>query len=164
MRLPLLIGDLALSFDGSGYLSILFNFGLKQPTVLGYLLAGLVVWAHTFSVFPTIVDFNNIKVWLSWNYYFSILAWNKCIFKKLIRVGKPAFIAAAVKVAATLSFGYFVGRWFEWNTMDSIFLGALLSISSTAIVVKAFEELSVKSQTFASLVYGILIIEDYSRS
>jgi|JI10StandDraft_1071094.scaffolds.fasta_scaffold35955_3 Kef-type K+ transport system membrane component KefB/K+/H+ antiporter YhaU regulatory subunit KhtT len=159
MHLPLLIGDLALILMVAGIFSILFR-RLKQPTVLGYLLAGLVVGPHV-SVFPTIVDFNNIKVWAELGIIiFLFLLGMEFSFKKLIRVGKPAFVAAAVKVVATLSLGYFVGRWFEWNTMDSIFLGALLSISSTAIVVKAFEELSVKSQTFASLVYGILIIED----
>lgn len=159
MHLPFLIGDLALILMIAGLFSLLFR-RLKQPTVLGYLLAGLVVGPHV-SFFPTVIDIENIKVWAELGIIiFLFLLGMEFSFKKLIRVGRPAFIAAAVKVLGTMALGYAVATWFGWNSMDAIFLGALLSISSTAIVVKAFDELSVKSQLFASLVYGILIIED----
>jgi Kef-type K+ transport system membrane component KefB/uncharacterized protein with PhoU and TrkA domain len=159
MHLPQLIGDLALILMVAGIVAIIFR-KLKQPIVLGYLVAGLCVGPQL-SIFPTVGDIENIKVWAELGViFFLFLLGMEFSFKKLIGVGRPASIAATVQVIGVVLFGYFVGRAFGWSNTESVYLGAILSISSTAIVLKTIEEFSVKAQYFASLVIGILIVQD----
>src|SRR5262249_42106464 len=80
--------------------------------------------------------------------------------RKLARVGMTAFIAALAEIVLMIWIGYEIGRFFGWNSMDSIFLGAILAISSTTIIVKALDELKLKQERFAQLIFGILIVED----
>ncbi len=80
--------------------------------------------------------------------------------RKLFKVGATAFIAAFLEIVLMIWIGYEIGRWFDWNTMDSLFLGAILAISSTTIIVKALNDLKMKNQRFAQLIFGVLIVED----
>lgn len=159
MHLPLLIGDLTLILMVAGVFTVLFR-RLNQPSVLGYLLAGLLVGPNV-SIWPTVLDMENIRVWAELGVIFLLfLLGMEFSFKKLLKVGKPATISATVEVMGMLLIGFFVGKLFGWETVDAIFLGAVLSVSSTTIILKAFEELSAKTQMFASIVLGILVIED----
>src|SRR5690606_11522027 len=81
-------------------------------------------------------------------------------FKKLIKVGSTAAITAIIGVSTTILAGYFIGRVLDWSTMDCLFMGGILGISSTAIIIRAFDELGVKPRRFASVVTGVLVIED----
>ncbi|MCG2614567.1 cation:proton antiporter [Terrimonas sp. NA20] len=133
---------------------------MKQPLVLGYLIAGFLVGPH-FSIFPTVVETENIKVWAEIGVIFLLFSLGlEFSFKKLLKVGTPASVTAVVEVVFMLMIGYVAGSLMGWSRMDSIFLGGVLSISSTTIIIRAFEELGVKGHKFASLVFGILIVED----
>ncbi|EGH48269.1 sodium/hydrogen exchanger family protein, partial [Pseudomonas syringae pv. pisi str. 1704B] len=80
--------------------------------------------------------------------------------RKLFKVGATAFIAAFLEIALMIWIGYEIGQFFGWKTMDSLFLGAILAISSTTIIVKALNDLKMKNQRFAQLIFGVLIVED----
>ena len=158
-HLPELISDLAIILMAAGATTILFK-KLRQPVVLGYIIAGFLVGPH-FTLFPTIVDPNGIKVWSEIGVIFLLFALGlEFSFKKLVRVGGAASITAVVEIVAMVLIGYVTGRVFGWSQMDSIFLGGILAISSTTIIIRAFEELGVKGRRFAGLVFGALIVED----
>lgn len=159
LHLPNLIADLGLILGAAAIVTILFKW-LKQPLVLGYLIAGFLVGPH-FTVFPTVVDTENIKVWAEIGVIILLFSLGlEFSFKKLLKVGTPASVTAIVEVLFMLMIGYVVGSLMGWTKMDSIFLGGVLSISSTTIIIRAFEELGVKGHKFANLVFGILIVED----
>ncbi len=159
LHLPDLILDLGLILTAAAIVSILFK-RLKQPVVLGYLIAGFLVSPH-FSLFPTIRDSANIKIWAEIGVIFLLFGLGlEFSFKKLAQVGKSASITAAFEILFMLAVGFLVGHLLGWSRMDSLFLGGILSISSTTIIVRAFEELNLKAQGFVSLVFGALIVED----
>lgn len=159
IHLPHLIADLGLILGAAAVITIIFKW-LKQPLVLGYLIAGFLVGPH-FTVFPTVVEADNIKVWAELGVIFLLFSLGlEFSFKKLLKVGTPASVTAIVEVVFMLMIGYVAGSLMGWSRMDSIFLGGVLSISSTTIIIRAFEELGVKGHKFASLVFGILIVED----
>ncbi|WP_241739098.1 cation:proton antiporter domain-containing protein [Pontibacter beigongshangensis] len=140
-------------------MTLLFKM-LKQPLVLGYILAGLLVGPHV-SIFPTISEVENINIWAEIGVIFLLFSLGlEFSFKKLVKVGGASSIMALVEVVVMLLLGYLAGKLMGWSTMDSIFLGGILSISSTTIIIRAFDELGVKSQRFAGLVFGVLIVED----
>lgn len=158
-HLPNLIQDLALILAAGGVVTLVFKW-LKQPVVLGYIIAGLLVGSHI-SFVPTVVDVENINVLAEIGVIFLLFSLGlEFSFKKLIRVGGTATITAIVEIAGMLLLGYGAGKLMGWSLMDSIFLGGILSISSTTIIIRAFEELGVKSQQFAGIVFGVLIVED----
>ncbi|MBN8554362.1 MAG: cation:proton antiporter [Deltaproteobacteria bacterium] len=159
MHLPKLILDLALILAISGAASLVFRW-LKQPVVLGYLLAGVLIGPQI-TIFPTVIEIENVQVWAELGVIFLLfLLGLEFSFKKLFEVGRPAVIAASVEVVFMTLIGYAVGKLLGWNSIDSLFLGGILAISSTTIIIKTFDELGVKTQSFAALVFGILIIED----
>jgi monovalent cation:H+ antiporter-2, CPA2 family len=159
IHLPHLISDLGLILGAAAIITIIFKW-LKQPLVLGYLIAGFLVGPH-FSIFPTVVETENIKVWAEIGVIFLLFSLGlEFSFKKLLKVGTPASVTALVEVVFMLMIGYVAGSLMGWSRMDSMFLGGVLSISSTTIIIRAFEELGVKGHKFASLVFGILIVED----
>lgn len=159
IHLPNLITDLGLILGAAAIITILFKW-LKQPLVLGYLIAGFLVGPH-FTVFPTVAEVENISVWAEIGVIFLLFSLGlEFSFKKLLKVGTPASVTALVEVLFMLMIGYVAGSLMGWKKMDSIFLGGVLSISSTTIIIRAFEELGVKGHKFASLVFGILIVED----
>lgn len=114
-----------------------------------------------FKLFPTIVEQDNVQVWAEIGVVFLLFSLGlEFSFKKLMKVGGSASISAMSEIVIMLAIGYFTGQMFGWSKMDSIFLGAILSVSSTTIIIRAFEEVGVKGQKFASLVFGVLIVED----
>ena len=158
-HLPHLIADLGLLLGAAGVISLLFKW-IKQPVVLGYIIAGLLVGPH-FSFFPSIIDIENIRIWAEIGVIFLLFSLGlEFSFKKLMKVGGASSVMALVEIVAMLLLGYVTGKILGWSTMDSIFLGGILSISSTTIIIRTFEELGVKSQRFAGLVFGVLIVED----
>ncbi|MBB6611672.1 cation:proton antiporter [Pontibacter sp. Tf4] len=159
MHLPHLITDLGLILAAAGITTLIFK-KLKQPLVLGYIIAGLLVGPHV-GIFPTITETENITIWAEIGVIFLLFSLGlEFSFKKLVKVGGSSAIMAFVEVVVMLLLGYLTGKLLGWSTMDSIFLGGILSISSTTIIIRAFEELGVKSNRFAGLVFGVLIVED----
>lgn len=159
LHLPHLIKDLALILIVAGITTLLFK-KLKQPLVLGYLLAGLLV-SPGFKLFPTITDAANITIWADIGVIFLLFNLGlEFSFKKLMRIGGTAFITAIIEVAAMLAIGFTLGRILGWTLMDSIFLGGILSVSSTTIIIRTFDEMNVKNKRFANLVMGVLVVED----
>jgi CPA2 family monovalent cation:H+ antiporter-2 len=158
-HLPPLITDLGLILAAAGLVTLLFKW-LKQPLVLGYIIAGFMVGPN-FHIFPTIVERESINTWAEIGIIFLLFGLGlEFSFKKLIKVGGTAAITALIGVSSTISAGYLIGQAMGWSFMDSLFLGGILGISSTAIIIRAFEELGVKSRRFASVVTGVLVIED----
>jgi CPA2 family monovalent cation:H+ antiporter-2 len=132
----------------------------KQPVALGYILAGFIIGPYT-PPFEWVTNEESVKslgelgvvlLMFSMGLEFSL--------KKLTRVGMSAFIAALLEIIMMMWLGYEMGQLFGWNVMDSIFLGAMLSISSTTIIVKALAELGKTKEPFAEIIFGILVIED----
>jgi CPA2 family monovalent cation:H+ antiporter-2 len=151
--------DLAVVMLVAGLVTVVFH-RFKQPVVLGYILAGVIIGPHTpphglihdEDTIKTLAEMGVILLMFSLGLEFSL--------RKLKQVGGTAFIGAFMEILLMVFVGYEVGRMFGWNAMDSIFLGAMLSISSTTIIVKALAELGKTKEKFAELIFGILIIED----
>lgn len=151
--------DLAVVMITAGLVSLLFN-RLKQPVVLGYILAGALIGPHT-PPYPLIEDEETIHTLAQLGVIFLMFSLGmEFNLKKLKQVGTTAFIAAFLEILLMFFVGYEIGLFFKWNRMDSIFLGAMLSISSTTIIVKALVELGKTHEKFSSLIFGILIVED----
>lgn len=158
-HLPDLIKDLALILMAGAVTTLLFR-RVKQPVVLGYIIAGFLVGPH-FNLFPTIGDERNIEVLAEIGVIFLLFSLGlEFSFKKLFRIGGAASITAMVEIAFITGAGYFTGQLMGWSTMDSLFLGGMLASSSTTIIIRAFEELNVKTKKFASIVFGVLVVED----
>lgn len=158
-HLPALISDLAVILMAASVVSLLFK-KLNQPVVLGYIIAGFLVGPHI-SFFPTVLDLESLKTWSEIGVIFLLFALGlEFSFRKLARVGGAASITALVEVVAMLAIGWGAGRLFGWSQMDAIFLGGILAISSTTIIIRAFEEAGVKGRRFVNLVFGVLIVED----
>ncbi len=159
IHLPYLIQDLALLLTAAAFTTILFK-KLKQPVVLGYLIAGFLVGPH-FNLLPTIKDTTNISIWAEIGVIFMLFGLGlEFSFKRLAKVGKQASITASFEILFMLGVGFLFGQILGWSKMDSLFLGGILAISSTTIIVRAFDELKIKSRNFASLVFGVLVVED----
>lgn len=159
VHLPDLISDLGLILITAAIAVLLFRM-LKQPLVLGYLVAGFLAGSE-FDFFPTVKDVNSVKVWAEIGVIFLLFSLGlEFSFKKLMKVGGTASITAFTQIITMVTIGFFVGQLMGWNKMNSIFLGVILSISSTTIILKTFDELGVKSQKFAGNVIGSLIVQD----
>ncbi len=158
-HLPALISDLALIMICAGIITVLFK-KLKQPVVLGYILAGILVGPH-FALFPSTADKSNIQIWADIGVIFLLFSLGlEFSFKKIVNVGKSAIITASANILFMLLIGYHVGLGLGWSTTESLFLGGMISMSSTTIIIKAFEELNLKGQKFTDLVFGVLVVED----
>jgi len=158
-HLPHLITDLALILGAAAITTLIFK-RLKQPLVLGYIIAGLLVGPQI-HLLPTVTDQASIKTWAEIGVIFLLFSLGlEFSFKKLMRVGGAASITALVEVVVIVIAGYFTGKLMGWKTIDCIFLGGMLASSSTTIIIRAFDELGVKSQQFAKIVFGVLIVED----
>ena len=159
VHLPDLISDLGLILITAAIAVLLFKI-LKQPLVLGYLVAGFVA-GNKFDFFPTVKDMHSVEVWAEIGVIFLLFSLGlEFSFKKLMKVGGTASITAFTQIIFMVTVGFFVGQLMGWNKMNSIFLGVILSISSTTIILKTFDELGVKSQKFAGNVIGSLIVQD----
>ncbi|MBI3133671.1 MAG: cation:proton antiporter [Bacteroidetes bacterium] len=159
MHLSAMIYDLALILGVAAVVTVVFKM-LKQPVVLGYIVAGLVVGPNI-AFFPTVIEIEGIKTWAEIGVLFLLFGLGlEFSFKKLARVGGVAMVTALTGVVFTLFSGYLAGLLLGWGNMDSLFLGGILAIASTTIIIRAFDELGVKSQQFAGIVLGVLVIED----
>ena len=154
-----IIVDLTLITIYATLTTLLFK-KLKQPTVLGYILAG--IFAGPFLHFlPTVADSENTKLWADLGVIFLLFGLGlEFSIKKMMNVGKSATITAVGNILFLLFIGYNVGQLLGWTTINSFFLGSMISMSSTTIIIKAFEDLNIKKQKFTDLVFGVLVIED----
>lgn len=159
VHLPNLISDLGLILVTAAIAVLIFRI-LKQPLVLGYLVAGFLA-GNKFGFFPTVKDMNSVTVWAEIGVIFLLFSLGlEFSFKKLMKVGGTASITALTQIISMVALGYFVGQMMDWGKMNSLFLGVILSISSTTIILKTFDELGVKTQKFAGNVIGALIVQD----
>lgn len=159
MQLDYLITDLALIFIVAGVVTVIFR-KLKQPVVLGYIVAGFLI-SPNFSYIPTVIESADIHVWANIGVVFLMFALGlEFSFKKIATVGGSAFVIALTVMCSMILIGVGVGSLMGWGKMDCIFLGGMLSMSSTMIILKAYEEYSLKKEKFAQLVLGTLVIED----
>jgi len=151
--------DLAVVMIVAGLVTILFH-RFKQPVVLGYIIAGVIIGPHT-PPFPLIHDKATVDTLAELGVILLMFALGlEFSLRKLKQVGASAFIAAFLEILLMVWVGYEIGRLFGWSAMDSIFLGAILSVSSTTIIIKALSGLGKTKERFAQLIFGILIIED----
>ena len=158
-QLPALIQDFALILIAAAITSLFFR-RLKQPLVLGYIIAGFLIGPHL-SLTPNVAETENIKTLAEMGVIFLLFSLGlEFSFKKLIRVGGSASITALVEIIFIAVAGFYLGRWMGWGRMDSLFLGGMLASSSTTITIKAFEELKIKTQQYVRVVFGVLIVQD----
>lgn len=154
-----LISDLGLILMTAGIAVLIFK-KIKQPLVLGYLIAGFLAGNH-FDFFPSVQDIKSVEVWAEIGIIFLLFSLGlEFSFKKLMKVGGTASITAITQIISMVAIGYGVGMALDWGQMNSLFLGVILSVSSTTIILKTFDELGVKSQKFAGIVIGSLIVQD----
>lgn len=154
-----LVADLALILTSAGVVTVIFKL-LKQPLVLGYLVAGFLVGPHL-HIFPTVTDVSDVEVWSEIGIIFMMFSVGlEFSFKKLMSVGSKAFLTAFIGIIGMIGVGALLGFIMGWGVMESIFLGGMLSMSSTAIIVKAFDDMNLKDKPFASLTTVVLIIQD----
>ena len=133
---------------------------LHQPMVLGYLLAGIFAGPY-FNFVPTVTDRANLALWADIGVIFLLFGLGlEFSFKKMVSVGKSAMITATLNIFLMLFVGYYIGLFLNWTAIDSFFLGSMISMSSTTIIIKAFDDLNIKKQKFTDLVFGVLVIED----
>ncbi|MGF6412093.1 cation:proton antiporter [Paraburkholderia sp. MM5482-R1] len=153
------IQDLAVVMALAGVVTVLFH-RLKQPVVLGYIAAGVIIGPYT-PPFQLIHDEQTIQTLGELGVVFLMFSLGlEFSLRKLFEVGATAIVAALSEIVLMLWIGYEIGSAFGWTPMDSLFLGAILAISSTTIIVKALSDLGLKRESFAQLVFGILIVED----
>ena len=157
--MPKIISDLAIMLLTAGVVAVLFK-RFKLPLVLGYILAGFLVGPFM-PWFFTVADQSSIETWSEIGIIVLMFGLGlEFNLHKLVSVGGTAIITALTEVFGMLVVGYLVGQAMGWGMMDSIFLGGMLSMSSTTIIIKAFDELGVRQEPFAQLVFGTLVIED----
>ena len=154
-----LIADLALILICVGVMTLVFK-KLKQPLVLGYIVAGFIAGPH-FTLTPTVVDAASVHVWSEIGVIFLLFALGlEFSFKKIMKAGGPAIITTLVIIFGMIVLGFLVGSAFGWSKMDALFLGGMICMSSTTIIYKAFEDLGLSKKRFAGLVMSVLILED----
>ena len=158
-EVPTLINDLALILIVASTVTLLFK-KLKQPLVLGYIMAGFIVSPHmpyTMSVMDTV----DIKIWADIGVMFLLFSLGLDFsFKKILKMGITPVITTLTIIFAMMTLGIVVGHAFDWKRMDCIFLGGMLAMSSTTIIYKAFTDMGLRQQKFAQPVMSVLILED----
>ena len=158
-EIPTLIEDLALILMVAGIVTIVFK-KLKQPLVLGYIMAGFLVSPHM-PYTTSVVDMSNIHLWADIGVMFLLFSLGLDFsFKKILKMGASPIISTISIIFAMSILGVCVGHAFGWSKMDCIFLGGMLAMSSTTIIYKAFDDLGLRQQQFAGLVMSVLILED----
>lgn len=157
--LPPLFLDLAVILITAGVITVIFKW-LKQPLVLGYILAGFFIGPY-FPWFPGVKDAANMHVWSDIGIVFLMFALGlEFSIKKLKKVGGTGAITALTELAVMFLIGSSVGKMLGMDQMDCIFLGCMLSISSTTIIIKSFDDLKLKQQKFTGTVTAVLVVED----
>jgi CPA2 family monovalent cation:H+ antiporter-2 len=159
VHLPPLITDLGIILAAAASVTLLFRY-IKQPVVLGYIVAGILVGPEV-SLLPTVQERDAIKVWAEIGVLVLLFGLGlEFSFRKLLAVGRGASVTAFTEVIFMFGLGYLIGQAFSWTVMDSLFLGGILSISSTTIIIRAVDELGQKTRGYVQLVFGILVVED----
>lgn len=158
-QLDPMIADLALILICAGVMTLLFK-SLKQPIVLGYIVAGFLA-SPNMPYMPSVTDMHGIHLWSEIGVIFLLFALGlEFSFKKILKMGAAPIIAAVSIILAMMYVGSSVGSLFGWSNMDCIFLGGMLAMSSTTIIFKAFDDMGLRKKRFAGLVLSVLIIED----
>ena len=158
-EIPFLVKDLALILMVAGIVTIIFK-KLKQPLVLGYIVAGFLVSPHM-PYTMSVIDETDIKTWADIGVIFTLFSLGLDFsFKKIVKMGASPIIATVVIVFAMMMLGISIGHGFGWSKMDCIFLGGMLAMSSTTIIYKAFDDMGLRQQKFAGMVMSVLILED----
>lgn len=154
-----MVQDLCVIMLTAGVTSLLFKL-LRQPVVLGYIVAGMLVGPHVLGE-AWVSNEESVDTWGQIGVLFLLFALGlEFSFKKLLQVGNTAIIAAAVIVIGMMGLGFLVGRLFGWDEMNSLFLGGMLCMSSTTIVFKALDDMGLRNHKFAKICFGILVVED----
>ena len=157
--LPALFFDLALILVTAGVTTVIFKW-LKQPVVLGYIIAGFLIGPN-FEWFPVVNDHTSVETWSEIGMVFMLFGIGlEFSFKKLKKVGGTVGITALTELVTMCVVGFLLGRMLGWSQMDSVFLGAMLSISSTTIIAKAFDDMKLHREKFSGNVIGELVVED----
>jgi CPA2 family monovalent cation:H+ antiporter-2 len=158
-QLAPLVKDLAIILGVASIVVLIFQ-KIRQPIILGYLVAGIIVGPYAIPQI-SVTDVSNIQIWSELGVIFLMFTLGlEFSFQKLKRVGFTASITGALEVFFMLLIGYITGKLLGWSFYDCIFLAAALAISSTVIIIKALEDLKLKTQHFADIVFGVLIMED----
>ena len=158
-EIPALINDLAYILVSAGIVTLIFK-KLKQPLVLGYIVAGFLVSPHM-PYTASVVDTENVHLWADIGVMFLLFSLGLDFsFKKILKMGASPVISTITIIFFMSMLGVFVGHAFGWSKMDCIFLGGMLAMSSTTIIYKAFDDLGLRQQQFAGLVMSVLILED----
>ena len=158
-QLEPLIADLALILICAGVMTLLFK-SLKQPIVLGYIVAGFLA-SPNMPYMPSITDGHSVHVWSDIGVIFLLFALGlEFSFKKILKMGAAPIIAAIAIILGMMYVGSLAGQLFGWSDMDCIYLGGMLAMSSTTIIFKAFDDMGLRQERFAGLVLSVLIIED----
>lgn len=154
-----LVKDLALILVVAGIVTLVFK-RLRQPLVLGYIMAGFMV-SPQFPYTISVVDIENVKLWADIGVMFLLFSLGLDFsFKKIIKMGMAPVIAACTIIFCMMVSGMSVGKLFGWSHMDCVFLGGMLAMSSTTIIYKAFDDMGLRQQRFAGMVMSVLILED----
>ena len=154
-----LVRDLAVILVSAGVFTIISK-ALKQPPVLGYIIAGLLVGSHI-SFFPGITSQETVSQWSEIGMIFLMFGLGlEFSFKKLLKVGSSALVAAGTKFIGVFILGFVTAQAMSWSLMESVFLGGLLSMSSTMVVIKSYEDLGLKEKPYSGMVFGTLVVED----
>ena len=158
-QLEPLIADLALILICAGVMTLLFK-SLKQPIVLGYIVAGFLA-SPNMPYMPSVSDMHGIHLWSEIGVIFLLFALGlEFSFKKILKMGAAPIIAAIAIILGMMYVGSLAGNLFGWSDMDCIYLGGMLAMSSTTIIFKAYDDMGLRQERFASLVLSVLIIED----
>lgn len=158
-QLESLISDLALILICAGVMTLLFK-GLKQPIVLGYIVAGFLA-SPNMPYMPSVTDGHSVHVWSDIGVIFLLFALGlEFSFKKILKMGAAPIIAALAIIIAMMYVGGLTGHLFGWSDMNSLYLGGMLAMSSTTIIFKAFDDMGLQKERSSSLVLSVLIIED----
>ena len=152
------VTELAIILVAAGVFTVLSK-ALKQPVILGYIIAGFLVGPHL-GLFAGI-ELDHIEQWSEIGIIFLLFALGlEFSFKKLLKVGGGALITAGVKCIGMFAVGILAGLAMGWSQMEGIFLGGLLSMSSTTIIIKAYDDMGLKQRPHASVLFGSLVVED----
>lgn len=158
-HLPQFIHDLSYILITAALCILLFRF-LKLPSVIGFILAGFFVGPQV-AWMPTALDQANIQLWGEIGILFIVFGLGlEMSFKKLFSLGGKAILIALIEVSGVFAVGFFAGKFLSMETTASLYLGAILSVSSTSIIIRALNELKLKNNSFAGTVFGVLIVED----
>ncbi|MDR1544795.1 MAG: cation:proton antiporter [Prevotellaceae bacterium] len=154
-----IISDLALILITAAVTTLIFRM-LKQPLVLGYIIAGFLVSPY-FEFTPNVIDEASVKIWAEIGVIFLLFSLGlEFSFKKLMRVGGSASVTAIFEIVFITVIGFFTAKALGWKTMDCLFFGGMLASSSTTIIIRAFDELGLKSKHYVKTVFGVLVVED----